>query len=76
MHIYRFLSIVNIVPELVLIYQYHLELIEGSSRGLGVRAFALWSCGFKPRQRPLVMLGRASSHNCSCASFEQVLSPF
>jgi len=22
------------------------------------------------------MLGRASSHNCSCASFEQVLSPF
>jgi len=31
---------------------------------------------FKPRQRPLVMLGRASSHNCSCASFEQVLSLF
>jgi len=23
-----------------------------------------------------VMLGRASSHNCSCASFEQFLSPF
>jgi len=22
------------------------------------------------------MLGRASSHNCSCASFEQVFSPF
>jgi len=22
------------------------------------------------------MLGRASSHNCSCASFGQVLSPF
>jgi len=30
--------------------------------------------GSKPT-RPLVMLGRASSHNCSCASFEQVLNP-
>jgi len=33
---------------------------KGSSRGLGFR-------GFEPRQRPLVMLGRAFRQNCSCA---------
>jgi len=43
-----------------------------------VKPFALWtrSHGFETRQRPLVMLGRASSHNCSCASSKKFLSPF
>jgi len=37
---------------------------------LGVKAFALWirSHGFELQQRPLVILGRASSHYCSCVS--------
>jgi len=41
-------------------------VVAGSSCGLGLEHLPSKQSWFEPRQRPLVVLGKVSSHNCSC----------